>query len=252
MPQRQEAERERADVRDRRHERAEPELVANGTETCDRWVDEARAGEHEDEVRERARVVDPGPVDQCVGGDRRRDRQDDENGAGVSAPLGAAHEDDAGRDEEHAADLRRGDRVTEHGEAEIRIRIRDQGFVLGKRGAMRLMRSDPAVLGRMQDRAYRCFEPKLLFEALAKGSADSFALRNQGMKALLPDHHPRQAFPVNYMLKDVSYAVEFARKLLFSEVRPTFADLEAHLKGKARAAAGAQPAARPAAAAAGK
>src|SRR6185295_14288753 len=28
-------------------------------------------------------------------------------------------------------------------------------------------------------------------------------------------------------------AVEFARKLLFSEVRPTFADLEAHLKGKA-------------------
>jgi chemotaxis protein MotA len=31
-------------------------------------------------------------------------------------------------------------------------------------------------------------------------------------------------------------AVEFARKLLFSEVRPTFADLEAHLKGKAPAA----------------
>lgn len=28
-------------------------------------------------------------------------------------------------------------------------------------------------------------------------------------------------------------AVEFARKLLFSEVRPTFSDLEAHLKGKA-------------------
>jgi len=27
-------------------------------------------------------------------------------------------------------------------------------------------------------------------------------------------------------------AVEFARKLLFSEVRPTFGDLEAHLKGK--------------------
>jgi chemotaxis protein MotA len=31
-------------------------------------------------------------------------------------------------------------------------------------------------------------------------------------------------------------AVEFARKLLFSEVRPTFNDLEAQLKGKARAA----------------
>jgi chemotaxis protein MotA len=34
-------------------------------------------------------------------------------------------------------------------------------------------------------------------------------------------------------------AVEFARKLLFSEVRPTFADLEAHLKGKAPPAKGA-------------
>ena len=32
-------------------------------------------------------------------------------------------------------------------------------------------------------------------------------------------------------------AVEFARKLLFADVRPTFVDLEAHLKGKAQAAA---------------
>ena len=32
-------------------------------------------------------------------------------------------------------------------------------------------------------------------------------------------------------------AVEFARKLLFADVRPTFVDLEAHLKGKAKAAA---------------
>ena len=31
-------------------------------------------------------------------------------------------------------------------------------------------------------------------------------------------------------------AVEFARKLLFSDVRPTFADLESHLKGKKREA----------------
>jgi chemotaxis protein MotA len=31
-------------------------------------------------------------------------------------------------------------------------------------------------------------------------------------------------------------AVEFARKLLFTDVRPTFADLEAHLKGKKREA----------------
>jgi chemotaxis protein MotA len=32
-------------------------------------------------------------------------------------------------------------------------------------------------------------------------------------------------------------AVEFARKLLFSDVRPTFADLESHLKGKPKAGA---------------
>jgi chemotaxis protein MotA len=32
-------------------------------------------------------------------------------------------------------------------------------------------------------------------------------------------------------------AVEFARKLLFSDVRPSFADLESHLKGKAKGAA---------------
>jgi len=46
-------------------------------------------------------------------------------------------------------------------------------------------------------------------------------------------------------------AVEFARKLLYSEVRPTFADLEAALRGKGKpAAAAGAAAARPAAAAA--
>jgi 3-hydroxyisobutyrate dehydrogenase-like beta-hydroxyacid dehydrogenase len=54
-------------------------------------------------------------------------------------------------------------------------------------------------------------EPKVLFDALAKGSADSFALRNHGMKALLPEQHPERAFPVSYMLKDLSYALELAR-----------------------------------------
>ena len=54
-------------------------------------------------------------------------------------------------------------------------------------------------------------DPKLLFETLMKGSADSFALRNHGMKALLPETHPEKAFPVNYMLKDVGYALELAR-----------------------------------------
>lgn len=54
-------------------------------------------------------------------------------------------------------------------------------------------------------------DAKLLFEALAKGSADSFALRNHGMKALLPESHPERAFPVTYMQKDLGYALELAR-----------------------------------------
>jgi 3-hydroxyisobutyrate dehydrogenase-like beta-hydroxyacid dehydrogenase len=54
-------------------------------------------------------------------------------------------------------------------------------------------------------------DPRILFDALAKGSADSFALRNHGMKSLLPESHPERAFPVSYMLKDVSYAMELAR-----------------------------------------
>jgi 3-hydroxyisobutyrate dehydrogenase-like beta-hydroxyacid dehydrogenase len=55
-------------------------------------------------------------------------------------------------------------------------------------------------------------EPRVLFDTLAKGSADSFALRNHGMKALLPESHPEKAFPVTYMLKDVAYALELARQ----------------------------------------
>jgi 3-hydroxyisobutyrate dehydrogenase-like beta-hydroxyacid dehydrogenase len=50
----------------------------------------------------------------------------------------------------------------------------------------------------------------VLFEVLAKGSADSFALRNHGMKALLPGEFPERAFSTAYMLKDVGYALELA------------------------------------------
>jgi 3-hydroxyisobutyrate dehydrogenase-like beta-hydroxyacid dehydrogenase len=54
-------------------------------------------------------------------------------------------------------------------------------------------------------------DAKLLFETLAKGSADSFALRNHGMKALLPGAFPERAFSTAYMLKDVRYALDTAR-----------------------------------------
>jgi 3-hydroxyisobutyrate dehydrogenase-like beta-hydroxyacid dehydrogenase len=50
----------------------------------------------------------------------------------------------------------------------------------------------------------------VLFDALTKGSADSFALRNHGMKAVLPDAFPERAFSTEYALKDLSYALDLA------------------------------------------
>ena len=50
----------------------------------------------------------------------------------------------------------------------------------------------------------------LLLDTLAKGSADSFVLRNHGVKAMLPGVFPLRAFSVNYMLKDMRYAIELA------------------------------------------
>lgn len=53
---------------------------------------------------------------------------------------------------------------------------------------------------------------KVLFETLAKGSADSFALRNHGMKAMLPGVFPERAFSSEYALKDLSYAIEMGEQ----------------------------------------
>lgn len=55
-------------------------------------------------------------------------------------------------------------------------------------------------------------EPALLFEVLARGSADSFALRNHGMKAIVPGEFPERAFPVSYARKDLRYALALARE----------------------------------------
>jgi len=49
-----------------------------------------------------------------------------------------------------------------------------------------------------------------LYETLTKGSADSFALRNHGMKAMLPGVFPERAFSAEYMLKDLGYALDLA------------------------------------------
>ena len=54
---------------------------------------------------------------------------------------------------------------------------------------------------------------KVLFDALSNGSADSFAVRNHGMKALLPGDFPERAFPVTYAAKDLSYALDLANSV---------------------------------------
>ncbi|EKE76424.1 NAD(P)-dependent oxidoreductase [Oceanibaculum indicum] len=54
-------------------------------------------------------------------------------------------------------------------------------------------------------------DEKVLLETMSKGSSDSFALRNHGMKAMLPRSFPDEAFPTDYALKDVSYALDLAR-----------------------------------------
>jgi 3-hydroxyisobutyrate dehydrogenase len=53
--------------------------------------------------------------------------------------------------------------------------------------------------------------PALLLNTLSKGSADSFALRNHGMKAIVPGNFPERAFSTEYAQKDLSYALELAR-----------------------------------------
>ncbi len=53
----------------------------------------------------------------------------------------------------------------------------------------------------------------LLFETLSKGSADSFALRNHGMKSILPKQFPTRAFSVHYARKDLGYALRLAEQV---------------------------------------
>ena len=55
-------------------------------------------------------------------------------------------------------------------------------------------------------------DPQLAFEVLSKGSADSFALRNHGMKAMLKNAYPEKAFSSEYALKDIRYALRLGEE----------------------------------------
>jgi 3-hydroxyisobutyrate dehydrogenase-like beta-hydroxyacid dehydrogenase len=50
-----------------------------------------------------------------------------------------------------------------------------------------------------------------LFETFSKASADSFALRNHGLKSVAPKSFPERVFSTDYMLKDLEYALMMAR-----------------------------------------
>ena len=72
-----------------------------------------------------------------------------------------------------------------------------------------------------------------VFDALSKGSADSFALRNHGMKAMLADNFPELAYSVDYALKDMGYLLEFA-----AQARAELTGAKNALAALERAAAG--------------
>lgn len=55
-------------------------------------------------------------------------------------------------------------------------------------------------------------DPRVLLETFTRGSADSFALRNHGLKAILPADFPEKAFPVDYARKDLRYALALAEQ----------------------------------------
>jgi len=56
-------------------------------------------------------------------------------------------------------------------------------------------------------------DPALALEVMSKGSADSFALRHHGLKAMLPARFPERAFSVEYARKDLGYILQLAKHL---------------------------------------
>jgi 3-hydroxyisobutyrate dehydrogenase-like beta-hydroxyacid dehydrogenase len=55
--------------------------------------------------------------------------------------------------------------------------------------------------------------PAKLVEAVGLGSGNSFALQNHGARAMVPREFPERAFPMDYALKDLGYAIELAGEM---------------------------------------
>jgi len=76
-----------------------------------------------------------------------------------------------------------------------------------------------------------------LFELLSQGSADSFVLRNHGMKSMAKDEFPEKTFPLTYAIKDASLALALANSAGF---KPHIAQYAHDLMCRARDAGYAQ------------
>ena len=95
---------------------------------------------------------------------------------------------------------------------------------------MVLMQTVVALAEALETAKRAGLDGRLVFETLAKGSADSFALRNHGMKAMLPDTFPERAFSTQYARKDISYALDLAQSV---DIRLAGAELADRLLGEA-------------------
>lgn len=70
-----------------------------------------------------------------------------------------------------------------------------------------------------------------LLQLLSQGSADSFVLRNHGMKSLARDQFPEKTFPMVYAIKDASLALTLAKA---ADFQPRIAQYTYDLMCRAR------------------
>ena len=84
------------------------------------------------------------------------------------------------------------------------------GQVVKQMNNMVLFQTVAAIAEALKTARAAGVQDDVLYEAMTKGSGDSFALRNHGKKAMLANEFPERAFSTQYALKDLRYAIELA------------------------------------------
>jgi len=84
------------------------------------------------------------------------------------------------------------------------------GQVVKQMNNMVLFQTVAAIAEALKTARAAGVDDAVLYEAMTKGSGDSFALRNHGKKAMLANEFPERAFSTQYALKDLRYAIELA------------------------------------------